>query len=567
MEHHSVVWDTYVGQYQHACCFAGCGAIIDREYDRGGKSYHAWDRAHVFAKSKNGDGSIANLRPTCITCNRSSQSEHLFTYMKINHRVPPWIDHAFNNHVVNESDIIQPRVLEHRPLRDKLLLIGNPVGMINACTGSGKTSLAIELIGARLSKHIILWITEMNCIIESQFRTENILMWKNAGILPIDTTILFKTHLKHCTRFPSTCIIATTRACALDYYTKICYDERFLGFVVDECHRDPDGNATYNMLSTMIPLAEIRIGLTATPANKDRVNTIFNADYDGNNADECNGVTTLVNYSLFDGLTDGCIRMPKLEFATVDGVGSVRNLKNPTDLISIITNIIDRSATRKGILWCDDIDQTKHVASLIRHALEQSGVAVYVSHSKINNQHASGLFLERDRNCVMVTCEQYRQGADVRHLSFGILCGSQKHDIAVLVQMIGRLTRKEPHDAIFVDLMVSTNSEDYVQNVRNRILNYYEYTCRHVEVKYHCAGGRCTFTFGNIAIEFSVTGDISLQSFDFKFDFEDLMVMLREHGSTIDVDYLRKLFTGLGLFKSHEIEKYLKETNDELLRK
>lgn len=68
-----LVWATYVGnQYNMGKCYA-CGVQISRE---------AFDCGHIQSTYDEGAISVANLRPTCRTCNRSSGTMNLDEFKK-----------------------------------------------------------------------------------------------------------------------------------------------------------------------------------------------------------------------------------------------------------------------------------------------------------------------------------------------------------------------------------------------------------------------------------------------------------------------------------------------------
>jgi 5-methylcytosine-specific restriction endonuclease McrA len=66
------VWNIYMNGKQDGYCWAGCGTIITKDAK--------WDCAHIVSFREGGQSVIENLRPACVTCNRSSQQTDLLTF-------------------------------------------------------------------------------------------------------------------------------------------------------------------------------------------------------------------------------------------------------------------------------------------------------------------------------------------------------------------------------------------------------------------------------------------------------------------------------------------------------
>lgn len=563
MNNRSVVWDTYFCTESYGC-FAGCGAIISRDLPN-------WDRSHVVAKWCGGGDNIENLRPCCIYCNRSSQTEHLFHFMKRCGFTPSVSDALFEQYksqIIHVIDILEPRAIRTQVFKAAQL----PVGIISAATGCGKTSLAIEAVGQYLNDKILLWMTEMNIVIGSQFTRKNILTWKANKILPADTVILFNSHLKLCKEFPTTCIIACTHATARLHYQKVSNDPRFLGFVVDECHDMLEGDVTHEFLRELVPLSKIRIGLTATPKYTNKCGAIFCPDYDGRKLIDVDSFPPrmLLEYSIFEALRDGYIRWPRVEISRVNG-GSVFTCDGPA-LLARLINIIMRSSTRKGIIWCDGIIESKFVHDLIKKTIQNMGIKISIDNSRNGPPHDQE-FRETASNIIIIACERYRTGVDIRGLSFGIICGNERKGITTIIQCLGRLTRREPFDAIFADLMIVESTASYRASVLNLLVDSYGKMSKYCEVVMKSHAGRIDFayTIGNhdiisTIISFNFISDLELC--ELKFTTDELLTAIKERlGLNIDYDYLKKLFAEMNITTARAAEQYLENTIDLELRR
>lgn len=535
-------------------CFAGCGAIISRE---------CCDIAHIIAESCGGTYTSNNLRVTCKYCNRSGQTENLFDYIIRNNLTPPFSDEKFIIHVYGGDALVEPVKLEKRDIREVVLSRvrdGGPVGIISAATGCGKTSLAMEIVGKFISGRILLWVTEMNVVVKSQFTRRNILGWRDAGIMPDNAVYLFNSHLKYCNEFPSTCIIACTHATARLYHTKVTADPRFVGFVIDECHDEVNGPVTSELFSEIAPRATVRLGLTATPRQKTAAGGLFAAKLD------MAAPRYLLEYSIFEALRDGHVRFPECKFARISGPKDATMLAMGDSVSRNIMTIVLESATRKGIIWADNVDSSRDIYNIILPELRAAGVAVYLDNSKMRTdrtEHAGRIFRDATGNCVIVACERYRAGVDVRGLSFGIICGRDCKNITTIIQCLGRLTRLEPFTAVFAELGVTEDAETYRSNLRARLLDYYEHISRHCELELKYNGGKVSLVprVGDGAaappVYFSMLEGVEICELA-RFTADEMMAELRARlGFLIDDEYLRRVFAAAGLKSAAEIEAFL----------
>lgn len=543
-------------------CFAGCGAILPLC----GEFRH---KGHVLSRYDGGTMDADNIRIICQTCNLQMRTEHMFSWMKRNGRKPPTHDEAFEAYAAADADLIdfRPRDLRHKVVNDVLKNL--PVcGIINACTGSGKTAMCIEGIGAHLHGKILLWITEFDRILDSQFTPYNIASWKRAGFVPENTAFLGKAALKHCDEFPDTCIIYSTIDTARQYYSKVCHDERFLGFVIDESHHS-DGNRTFDMLykmkSTGCPVV---LGLSATHTDSSRTRDLF-----GDNP-------YLIDYTLLEGWRDGIIREVKvlccmLKKKLVGGGSQSGNVplfdrvQNPEVFIRNLKEILNRTQTRKGIIWCDRVDEADRWYEFIKQQFandhdhrEHGKMRIYVDHTGVSNVITSVNQMEFNKckkNAIMITAQKYGEGVDIKHLDFaGVISENANAAERVYLQRVGRLLRDEgrPGPALFCNFSVVTDLKTYTDQMKSVFIDYYNGIKRmRVPPLYDGSGGRSD---RRESIEFDTNNNRIVCANGITFEFLD-DVRVAEIFESRDAEFAADMLynTGRGISFS-EIKNVLK---------
>lgn len=569
------LWDIYYNSYTYAC-YAGCGAIINRDqvsYTRGDIIKYSlnWDRSHVLSRKDGGHNDIENLRPMCQTCNRRMGAEHAFEYMKRTHKIPPIRDPAFENYQYDGPKII-PRKFNQREIRTLTVnrLSQLPIkGMIFAATGSGKTAMVIEGLGKHLPGSILLWITDRVHILESQFTDENIFSWRQAGFID-GVSILNKNHLKMSVEFPNTCIITTTMASARKYHEKITNDKRFIGVVFDECHCDVNGDESYDMLEKLAPKSQIMLGLTATPFVNARTTNLFG---DGTK------INYILDYSMMEAMRDGVIRVPKLKYVRVksDVPGNPRfdNISNKGETIGHLSEIIFESVSRKGIIWCDTVSEAEKWHKYFQQNI--SDIEFVIDHSQVSakNKDVFQRFVNARSDMVMIAVDMYRMGVDIRHLSFAGMISNGRHDVRVLLQSMGRITRLEDGDPspVFVEFVVDDTPDNYAKTMREKLADYYQALGATADAKgqfrtrvnnLKCERGNVIIDSGNVSISFEFIGELNTLDL-FQMDGKSLADwMSRRFGGKLSWDGIRTIFMERGIKEIEDARKFLEKCEDEL---
>jgi superfamily II DNA or RNA helicase len=562
-------------------CYAGCGTILPA----GGKFRH---KGHILADFHGGSRNPENIRIICETCNLTMRTEHMFDWMKSYSRYPPTPDPAFISHKFDKNAVIKPIKYQHREIRYNIvtnIFSNTPVkGIIDAATGSGKTSMCIEGVGKFLPGKLLLWITGFKRVLESQFTMLNIKSWKDAGFIPRETSIQGKRALKFCESFPGTCIIHTTIATALkdSNYRKICHDPRFLGFVIDESHHS-DAPETSKMLleMTSLPTCEIAIGLSATHISTPTTKKIF-------------GETPfLASYTLMEAWRDGVIREVKIQCCMLqkdekesskDSPTSVtlfNKINNKKVLLKNLKSIIDSTQTKKGILWCDWRSEADKWGRYLSDKLSKDDrykqIQIYIDHTEKGEKESSEIgriFRESDGNAIMIAAQKYAEGVDIKHLDFaGVISGNINSSDRIYLQRVGRILRYEgrPGPAIFCNFAVTTDLDDYTKKMRSVFIDFYHgakemlgptndldfYERVHFTSgnRIECTNGRKNA--GEVTIMFEFLDDMHVIEIFEKQDAEFVAEMLYKTGHGISFNDIKELLRNMGIKSPAEAQKFL----------
>lgn len=483
-------------------CYAGCGALMNINTK---KILH---RGHITSYIDGGGDDINNLRPECESCNLTHGTQNMFDYMKTYKLKPPVDDPAFNTHVFNPATTPIARNYEIRQIRhecvNKSLQYYSKYkklhGIISAPTGAGKTLMALETVGRimnLLNGGVILWITERKDIIGTQFTPYNIMSWKDRNIIPKNTSILFKSHLKYCDKFPKYCIIASTIDTALAFSSKNTDDARhfqklkhldnFLGVIVDETHM-AGGDRTYEMIRELIPHSTIMLGLSATHKFDARMNNMYASTHP---TGKINQENIFLEYNYMQAVRDGIIRQVDFKISRADRIAtdvpgaclfdriSEESRKKIFDQIIVLCN---GTFHKKGIMWCGGI---KAAEKWFRYCEGRTtNVKFVIDHSHLSTTQSKTAFDEfcnTNTNIIMISARKHSQGIDVANLDFGAIIDDKAiRDIRVFLQMVGRLTRKSPDcndNAIFCEFVVCVDEAEYTRNMKQLIEEYYMGIC------------------------------------------------------------------------------------------
>lgn len=479
-------------------CYAGCGAIMSVN------TKCILHRGHIKSFADGGEDSIDNLRPECRSCNSTHLTQNMFDFMKTYKRTPPVKDVKFETHYFNPANVLDARIFETRLIRHECVnntlnyykKYDNLHGIISAPTGVGKTVLALETIGNIMREKgggVLLWITERRDIIGTQFTPYNIMSWKENNIIPKQTSILFKDHLKYCDKFPNYCIIASTIDTAMSknkehesqYYQKLLKLDNFLGVVIDETHM-AEGDKTYEMIRELLPHSTILMGLSATHKFDDRMNHMYGIDINGER--KITPENVFLEYNYMQAIMDGIIRQVDFKISRADRIATDIQGACLFDRVSEtskqkiydqVMEICNGTFHKKGIIWCGGIKAAeKWYNYFIRQALPDIKIVIDHSHlSQIKSKESFDAFCAAESNIIMIAARKHSQGVDVKNLDFGAIIDDKPlRDVRVFLQMVGRLTRKSndtTDNAIFCEFIVSASEEEYTKNIKEMIEEYY----------------------------------------------------------------------------------------------
>lgn len=562
-------------------CFAGCGAILpDNSFTHKG---------HVISRYDGGTTSQDNIRLICETCNLQMETDNMYAWMKKFRRKPPYRDKGYSEYRVSKKDMPKLTKFEKREIRDKITnrILGKlpVVGIISACTGAGKTAMCVEGIGRHLRGKILIWVTEYTRIVESQFTPYNIASWKHAGFIPENTAVIGKRALKYCAGFPGTCIIYTTIDTAVKYYRKVCYDRRFLGFVIDESHHI-SGEETFKMLAEMKSResCKIALGLSATHLDTEKTRQLFGED------------PFLVDYTLLEGWRDGVIREIKIQCCMLKKKAEGREkeeslfgqIENPEVMVQNLKKVVRASETRKGVLWCERIEDANRWYRLIKTEMKKdeefSEMEVMMDHTRMSEKKATDKqvrFAKLRENGIMVTAQKYSEGVDIKRLDFaGVVSVNANTSERLYLQRVGRLLRNEGREgpAVFCNFAVVGGLSEYVDQMRELFIDYYHGVKKKVVAVEGEERERIYFSSGSNSIEcvslnnekkearvmFEFLDDLHVVEIFEKRDAEFVAEMLYNTGRGISFDEIKKVLRESGITDPAEAQKFFNKCGPEM---
>lgn len=489
--------DTINGDFE---CYAGCGAIMNIN------TKHILHRGHIKSFADGGEDLVDNLRPECRSCNSTHLTQNMFDFMKTYKRTPPVIDIKFETHYFDPANILDARIFETRLIRhecvsntlDYYKKYNNLHGIISAPTGVGKTVLALETVGNIMKQRgggVLLWITERRDIIGTQFTPYNIMSWKEGNIIPKQTSILFKDHLKYCDKFPKYCIIASTIDTAMSktgeqqtqYYQKLLKLDNFLGVVVDETHM-AEGDKTYEMIKELLPRSTVLLGLSATHKFDPRMDNMY-----GGEKHKITPENVFLEYNYMQAVMDGIIRQVDFKISRADRIATDIQGACLFDRVSEmskqkiynqIMEICNGTFHKKGIIWCGGIKAAEKWYKYFVSESVYNDIKIVIDHSHLSqnkSKEAFDAFCSAESNIIMIAARKHSQGVDVKNLDFGTIIDDKPlRDVRVFLQMVGRLTRKTndtTDNAVFCEFIVSSSEEEYTKNIKEMIEEYYFSIC------------------------------------------------------------------------------------------
>ncbi len=447
------LWATYFGEATSHECYAGCNRVV---YPG------AYERAHIVAVAAAGANSIENLRPTCRRCNRDCSAEHLFDFMKRIAREPSIYDPVYNAYVCAEPS----RIVKYAPRKiryDAKKSVGDqpPVGVLAACTGAGKSAIAIELIGRHLHGGFVVWLTEHVDVLNTQFTVENIASWIAAGFLPRYTNVYIRKEVRAMLTagrpFQPTSLVVCNVDLISAHLVALSTMPGYLGFVFDEV-QSTKGKMTHGLLQQVAPLSRIRLGISATPPENVVLEDIFGTP-----------PRFLLEYSILEAWRDGVCRRVEIKYCNARQVksgGDGLGISNPEKIVEAINAIAAATTTRKGILWCHNIAPARKWARYLAGKIP--GVVLNDAGDNIKK------FIAAESNTLIVLAEKLREGVDVPFISYACVIGAGASARAFL-QRLGRVTRADGsgRPAIYGEFLVTATEEEYVSSVAERIIDAY----------------------------------------------------------------------------------------------
>ncbi len=346
-------------------------------------------------------------------------------------------------------------------------------------------------------------------------------------------------------------------------------DPRFLGVIFDECHHDTGADKTYEMLDTLAARAQIMLGLTATPFVNERSATLFG---DGR------AINFILDYSLMHAIIDGVVRVPQFKYLTVassaPGEASFANIANKGKFLGQIQEIIFESVHRKGIIWFSSTEEADKWYEYFRQNIND--IEFLVDHSgkpKKESESAFEKFAGAKSDVVMIAVDRYREGIDIQYLSFVGIFGTGRHDIRVLIQSMGRITRLDPDDPspVFYEFTVSGTPEKHASMLREKMADYYQALRTTFDARgqfnarggVRCEGNKVFFDNGRVSIVFEFIGELNTVEL-FKMDGKSLAEWMSVRlGGSLSWDRIRAIFAERGIKDETEARKFLETCGGE----
>lgn len=349
-------------------------------------------------------------------------------------------------------------------------------GIFYLATGTGKTIIAIYMCLAHLKLYPnenILWITFRNDIVDGQYdqfkKYSDIFVLCNHG--NFDVKLLKNSKGK---------IFVVLRQSLLNKTLPI---NTIHGVIYDECHdaskisqkiEDTIDGKTYDFLKSLKDTQKLkyRIGMSATPLTESNRQNIGSLELYGKDKQ----INYLYKYSLLDAIKDGWLLKPSFAYIKLNSqkynlddlyqIFAKNDYKKYTKyyqatinkIIKEIKKVIDNSnhIYKKGIIWFPYVNMVEFFYEELKKDWYDN---IKLSYSTCDHDTDDKEFRKSDSNFIMLACEKFTVGFDAVNLEFGcnITYGESGY---VIVQKIGRFTRKKPNQEYAYFYQFCENNDD-----------------------------------------------------------------------------------------------------------
>jgi superfamily II DNA or RNA helicase len=373
-------------------------------------------------------------------------------------------------------------------------------GIHNQIMGAGKTFIILNAIDRHYSKNQNNDLYIITCyrqeILKELFFNDNgtidvnkVNFFEENKIINLnDYKIINRVHKKKKTiklsnTQPSLLIVNTDYLKALHKNKSIDYDK--VNFIIlDECH-SVSSVKFYKILRKIKYDHEISIiGFSATPLREraeKKLMDIFSAEFNKNGEHKLNIIS---NYDFINAIKDDVILPPYYIICEVNKTLNGRiGVDNKTIMRQVLQSALETCPYKKIIGWCRTIEHMKIYYKYIKK--EFPWLNIYCSCCKNDDLKKLGYnvdhneYLNKDKNCILLCVNKFREGSDIMFLDTAIyLDVVKKRSLLVSLQTSGRVLRKDKYNekkcGLIIDSFVNINGIQVEVMTAQKIIKYYK---------------------------------------------------------------------------------------------
>jgi len=375
-------------------------------------------------------------------------------------------------------------------------------GIVNYPTGTGKTIIALAMVGEFMRKSgglSIMWITRRIDIMNSQFgnNKEKLDICIKSGFLPDydKYNLLLWYNNRNDIELLNEKLSYDKPVFLITNIDSIMYKEKYKNIVnnkfgmiiLDECHSS-GAEHTFSMLSYFIENwlnFKFLAGFSATPIRQEsrkikRTKELFG---DGNY------IRFISRMSAEDAIDKEIIVPP--EFFWVETLidkditfsSFIKNISSEeyNILIHHIDDILGKSVTKKAIFWAKDTNNANEWLKILKSCKNEvskytnlKDFELMISHSKVSNNDLE-LFTYRKKPTVIICVGRCIEGFDVPQVDTVVnLDPVKKRGLIVFLQKLGRAQRRYNGKTRcqVMDTFTLSNHEDKKKQIAELILGY-----------------------------------------------------------------------------------------------
>ena len=191
------------------------------------------------------------------------------------------------------------------------------------------------------------------------------------------------------------------------------------------------------------------------------------------------------NYDFITAIRDDVILPPYYILSEVSKtIGDKIGKDNKNIMKTVLKNALENAPYKKIIGWCRTIKQMKAYHDFIKENFPE--LDIYCSSCQDGNKEMKNHninwheYINRDKNCILLCVNRFREGSDILHLDTAIYLDIvKKRSILVGLQTSGRVLRKDKENkkvnGTVIDSFVNTENEKVEVITAEKIINYYKH--------------------------------------------------------------------------------------------